>query len=90
MDVVGSKFNWDVEDDPEVGSDNFYRMLKDTNEPLWSGCETHTVLSTVSELLNLKAEFNMTVNCYNRMAAIIKKILSKDESLLGVTIFQKK
>ena len=43
---------------------------------------THTVLSAVSELLNLKVEFHMTINCYDRMIAIIKKILSKDEKLV--------
>ena len=34
------------------------------------------------ELLNLKAKFNMMVNCYDRMIAIIKKMLSKDEKIV--------
>ena len=54
MDVAGLKFNWNMEDDPEADSGDFYIMLKDADESLWSRCETHTVLSTVSELLNLK------------------------------------
>ena len=54
-----------MKDDPKVGSDNLYRMLKDADEPPWSGCETHTILSAVIELLNLKVEFNITVNYYN-------------------------
>ena len=44
-----------MSDDLEQDSDNFFRMLKDMDEPLWSGCETHTILSVMSELLNLKA-----------------------------------
>ena len=40
------------------------------------------ILSIVSELLNLKANFNMMVNYFDRMVAIIKKILSKDEKLV--------
>ena len=75
---------------PETGSSDFYRMLKDTVEPLWPGCETHTVLSAVSELLNLKAEFNMTVNYYDRMVAIIKKMLPKDEKLVASFYASKK
>ena len=71
-----------MEDDPETDSDDFYHMLRDANELLWSGCETHIVLSAVSELLNLKAKFNMTVNRYDRMIAIIKKILPKDKKLI--------
>ena len=34
------------------------------------------------ELLNLKVQFNMTVNYYNRMIAIIKKMLSNDEKFV--------
>ena len=82
MDVTGLKFNQDVEDDPEADSDNFYHMLIDADEPLQPRCETYTVLSIMSESLNLKVEFNMTVNCYNKMVAIIKKIPSKDEKLV--------
>ena len=60
IDVAGPEFNWNVENDPENDSSDLYRMLKDADEPLWSECEIHTVLSTMSELLNLKVEFNMT------------------------------
>ena len=48
MDATGPEFNWNVEDDPEADSDNFYRMLKDADELLWSKYEIHTVLSAVS------------------------------------------
>ena len=44
----------------------------------------------MSELLNLKAEFNMMVNCYDRMVAIIKKMLLKDEKLVGSFYASKK
>ena len=72
-----------MRDDPEADSDDFYRMLKNADEPLCSGCETHTILSTILELLNLKAKFNMTVNCYDRMIAIIRKMLPKNVKLVG-------
>ena len=71
-----------MEDDPKVDSDDFYHMLKDADEPLLSEYETHTVLSTILELLNLKVEFNMMLNCYDRMVAITKKMLPKDEKLV--------
>ena len=79
MDAASPEFNQNIEDDPEVGNGDFYCMLREADEPLWLECKIHTVLSAVSKLLNLKVQFNMTVNCYNRMIAIIKKILSKDE-----------
>ena len=90
MDAAGPEFDWDMSDDPEPDSDNFFRMLKDADEPLWPSCETHTILSAVSELLNLKAEFNMTISCYDRMVAIIKKMLLKEEKLVGSFYASKK
>ena len=71
-----------MSDDLESESDNFFCMLKDTDEPLWPSCEIHTILSIVSELLNLKAEFNVIVSCYDRMVAIIKKMLPKEEKFV--------
>ena len=44
----------------------------------------------MSELLNLKIEFNMTVNYYDRMVAIIKKILPKNKKLVGSFYASKK
>ena len=82
MDAVGLEFDWDMLDDLEPNSDNIFHMLKDADEPLWLDCETHTILSTVSELLNLKVEFNMTVGCHDRMVAIIKKMLLKEKKLV--------
>ena len=58
MDATGLEFDWNMEDDLETDNDDFYCILKDADELLWSECETHTVLLVVSELLNLRAEFN--------------------------------
>ena len=90
MDVTGPEFDWDMSDDLEPDSDNFFRMLKDADKPLWPGYETHTILSVVSKLLNLKVEFNMTINCYDRMVVIIKKMLPKEEKLVGSFYASKK
>ena len=90
IDVVGFEFDWDMLDDLEPDSDKFFCMLKDADEPLWPGCKTHTILSAKSKLLNLKAEFNMTVSCRDRIVAIIKKMLSKKEKLVGSIYSSKK
>ena len=71
-----------MKDAPEAGNDNLYHTLKDADELLWPEYETHTVLSIVLDLLNLKVKFNMIVNYYDRIVAIIKKLLSKDEKLV--------
>ena len=82
MDAAGPEFNWDMENDLEADNDDFYRMLRDTDKPLWLGWETYIVLSTVSELLNLKIEFIMIVNYYDKMVAIVKKNANIVEVLL--------
>ena len=79
-----------MKDDPGAGSIDFYRMLRNHDEPLWLGCETHTILLAISELLNMKVEFNMMVNYYDSIVAIIKKILPKDEKLVGSFYTSKK
>ena len=38
----------------------------------------------------MKIEFNITVNCHDRMVAIIKKMLPKDEKLVGSFYTSKK
>ena len=77
INTAGFEFNWDVEDDPKADSGDFYRILRDTDEPLCLECETYNILSAVLELLNLKVKFNMTINCYDRMVVIIKKNTTK-------------
>ena len=79
-----------MENDPKASNSDFYHMLRDTDESQQSGYKIHTVLYAVLELLNLKVEFNMTVNCYNRMVVIIKKMLLKDEKLVGSFYVSKK
>ena len=47
MDTAGPKFDWDMEDDLEAGSSNFYRMLKDADESLWPRCKIYTVFRII-------------------------------------------
>ncbi|KAL4327715.1 hypothetical protein AHAS_Ahas13G0127800 [Arachis hypogaea] len=37
--------------------------------------------AAVTQLVNLKSEFNMSESCYNRMIAIIKSMLPESEKL---------
>ncbi|KAF7802611.1 hypothetical protein G2W53_041722 [Senna tora] len=61
-----------MEEDPNPSASKFYQLLEDADEPLWDGCYNHTKLSAVSQLLNLKSEFNMSQSCFDRMLVIIK------------------
>ena len=70
-----------LDEDPNPPASKFYTLLRDVDEPLWDGCHKHTKLSAISQLLNLKSEFNMSESCYDRMIVIIKSMLPETEKL---------
>ncbi|KAK2360765.1 hypothetical protein QL285_085995 [Trifolium repens] len=64
IDAMGDDLSEDqnLEEDPNPSASKFYTLLRDADEPLWVGCHKHTKLSAVTQLLNLKSEFNMMCN----------------------------
>jgi hypothetical protein len=83
IDAMGDDLSEDqnLEEDPNPSASKFYTLLRDADEPLWVGCHKHTKLSAVTQLLNLKSEFNMSESCYDRMIVIIKSMLPETEKL---------
>ncbi|KAJ7959735.1 Transposon protein, putative, CACTA, En/Spm sub-class [Quillaja saponaria] len=85
LDAAGPDFNWDdesrIREEPNCDAQNFYDLLKNADEPLWEGCDWHSRLSAVTQLLNCKSEFNMSESLYDRLISIIKGMLPKDEKL---------
>ncbi|XP_017972836.1 PREDICTED: uncharacterized protein LOC108661342 [Theobroma cacao] len=71
-----------VEEDPNPNASSFYSLLSNVEEPLWVGCTKHTTLSAVSQLLNVKAEYNLSESCFDQLLEIIKNMLPSDENLL--------
>ncbi|XP_072076225.1 uncharacterized protein [Arachis hypogaea] len=84
IDAAGDNLNVmkGLEEDPNPSASKFYKLLRSADEPLWDGYTKHTILSAVTQLVNLKSEFNMSESCYNRMVAIIKSMLPESEKLL--------
>ncbi|XP_027933729.1 uncharacterized protein LOC114189213 [Vigna unguiculata] len=81
IDASLGRINSEVEEDPNPSAAKFYNLLRDVDEPLWDGCKKHSKLSATTQLLNLKSEFSMSVNCYDRMISIIKSMLPESERL---------
>ncbi|KAL2230660.1 UNVERIFIED_CONTAM: hypothetical protein Sindi_1660400 [Sesamum indicum] len=69
------------EQPPNPEAQKFSDLLKDADEPLWDGCKNHTKLSAVSQLLNIKSEYNMPEACYDRLMSVIKTMLPEGEKL---------
>ena len=85
VDAAGPEFNiHEDQTNEEVSNDTaqrFYQLLRDADEPLWDGCEKHTRLSAVSQLLNLKSEFHMSESCFDRLLLLVKSMLPQSERL---------
>jgi hypothetical protein len=91
MDVVDPDFNWDKsshEEPPNAKAKAFYDMFKAADAPLWEidvngetkvKCEKHTMLSAVTQCLNLKSDFQMSEDNFNRMMLIMKSMLPMGE-----------
>ena len=50
---------------PNPEAKRFFDLLYKADEPLYKGCEGHKTLSTISRMLNIKSDFNMSQSCYN-------------------------
>ena len=64
MDATGplieANIRENVQEMPNVDTQQFYQMLATSKTPLWEGCEGHSELSATVRLLSIKAEYNMS------------------------------
>ncbi|KAJ8633322.1 hypothetical protein MRB53_026658 [Persea americana] len=58
----------------------FFKLLVEGSEPLWPGCTKQTTLSAVATLLNIKADHNMSHECFESLLKAIKSTLPDDHS----------
>ena len=73
-------------EEPDVpGLDEIYykfqEVLSAANEPLYSGCDSQTKLSLTSRLLNIKADHNMSQDCFNDIVQAFDDTLPRDHNL---------
>jgi hypothetical protein len=54
-----------VDEPPNSKARKFYDMLEAINTPIWEGRTSHSQLSLVSQLLNIKSKKNMSGKCFN-------------------------
>ncbi|OIT07302.1 hypothetical protein A4A49_62955, partial [Nicotiana attenuata] len=90
LDAIGPSFNFesdgfnsdgDEEQPPNRNAQYFFDMLNASEEPLFDRCTNHSTLLAVCRLLNIKSEFNMSDNCYNKILLFRKELLPEDAKL---------
>ncbi|KAK1375805.1 hypothetical protein POM88_031998 [Heracleum sosnowskyi] len=76
--MAGPDFDWEQAREQPMNSDakDFFKLLDEGSEPLWDGCTRHSKLSAVATILNIKADHNMSHECFESLLKAIK-ILTK-------------
>ncbi|XP_043814844.1 uncharacterized protein LOC110601419 [Manihot esculenta] len=67
--------------EPNLEVSKFYELLHGADVPLWEGCNYHTKLSAVSQLLNLMSEFHISHSCFNKFMGTVKSMLPEGNLL---------
>ncbi|KAL8131207.1 hypothetical protein AgCh_007216 [Apium graveolens] len=82
-DIAGQDFDWEQTREQPMNSDAkaFTKLLEEGREPLWYGCTKHTKLSAVATLLNIKADHNISHECFESLLKAIKSMLPDNEKL---------
>ncbi|GLT55145.1 hypothetical protein SLA2020_282930 [Shorea laevis] len=68
----------------------FFDLLKESEEPLWSGCTEHTIFSAIVGLYNLKCESRWSNASFTKLLGFLKGILPSDAKLPKDTYEAKK
>ncbi|KAJ8615539.1 hypothetical protein MRB53_034911 [Persea americana] len=91
-DIAGPDFDWEQDREQVMNSDAkaFFKLLDEGSELVWPGCTKQTTLSAVATLLNIKADHNMSHECFESLLKAIKSMLPDGEKLPDNYYFCKK
>ncbi|XP_057999031.1 uncharacterized protein LOC131177881 [Hevea brasiliensis] len=90
MDAAGPDFFQDVmEEPPNPSAQKLYDMLQAVNQEVWPGCESHSQLSVVARMLNIKAEHHLSERCFDDICQLMKEVLP-DENLMAENFYSTK
>ncbi|XP_062170410.1 uncharacterized protein LOC133876141 [Alnus glutinosa] len=105
-DVFAMHDNWEDEGGSQMGVEagvvqqeeqgpiedakKFFDLLKQTEEPLWSGCTKHNIFSAIVGLFNLKCEGGWSNASFTKLLRFLKDIVPSDAKLPNDTYEAKK
>ncbi|GLT53591.1 hypothetical protein SLA2020_268510 [Shorea laevis] len=69
------------EQGPTEDAKKFFDLLKDSEEPLWSGCTEHSIFSAIVGLHNLKCEGGWSNASFTKLLGFLKGIVPSDAKL---------
>lgn len=60
---------------PNQAAHKLYEMLNAANQELWEGYESHSQLSVVTRMLNIKSEHHLSDRSFDSICQFITEIL---------------
>jgi len=70
-----------VEEEPNADATKFFKLLKDSDEPLWDGCINHIKLSTIAHVFTIKSDYGLSEASYDRIVEWTRSILPEGNKL---------
>jgi hypothetical protein len=80
LEAIWSEFNLDTEDLPTPEFEEFFRLLK-ASEELLHGHTKVTVLAFVTQLMAIKSKLLFSNSCYNEFLKLFGDVLSNPNKL---------
>jgi hypothetical protein len=80
FEIIQPEFDLDTEDPPTSEVEEFFRLLKASEEPLHEHTKV-TVLAPVTRLMAIKFKFFFSNNCYNELLKLIGDVLPNPNKL---------
>lgn len=74
LDAAGLNVDFGVNEQLNAGAQRFCDLQNASDEPLWPGCESKTLLSITARLLNIKTDYNLLEVCYDFILQLIKDV----------------
>jgi hypothetical protein len=80
LEAIRLEFDLDTEDPPTSEVEEFFRLLKASEEPLHEHTKV-TVLAFVTWLMAIKSKFFFSNNCYNELLKLIEDVILNPNKL---------
>ena len=75
-DTGGLDLDFDnMEESPNPIEKKLNEMLQEVDQALWLGCQKHSQLFAVAQLLNIKSEYHLLERCYDSLWEFMKEAL---------------
>jgi hypothetical protein len=89
FEAIRPKFDLDTEDPPTLVIEEFFRLLKASEEPLHKHTKV-TLLAFVTRLMSIKSKFFFSNNCYNELLKLFGNVLPNPNKLPKDMYYSKK